>query len=304
MREAIDTPCRYVSDNDKTASSPATKLDDLVPAGEVCALSDAISDSGAKVFEFSVPPFEVGHCQYTAIDLAGGKPIEETSVRQSRRSECCGRRGSPLRRGVFLPRSVNRWHRCRHANRSLSLSCLASFVMKNERMTFIVDRPCGQFPQKALTEQRIAFDRRHVGDHISYYVSPHPEFVQNESFTRLLRAVSQDVCTSSNEITVAHRSCSSKCKKHIGGDCYFTCPAIDDERQGDHTIDLNRHCVDTITLKFHLDGFSTGGLPFDHRGRRNRNQRSSFGRCQSINQSIQPRHQPGIAERAEMQLVR
>jgi hypothetical protein len=74
--EAVDSPCRYVSDNDKSASGPATDLDDLVPAREISTLFNGVPDSGAKVFEFSIPPLEVRHCRSAAIDVIDRKPIE------------------------------------------------------------------------------------------------------------------------------------------------------------------------------------------------------------------------------------
>jgi hypothetical protein len=175
MREAVDTPCRYVSNNDKTASGPATELDDLLPAGEVCTLFDAVPDAGAKVFEFTVPLLKVGHCRSTAIDLADGKPSEETGLMQSRRSGRYWRWGYPLL-----------WRRCRN---HLPLPRRPGPVGKDKNVSFVINCPRRQFREKALAEQRGPFYRRHVRSHISKNMIPYSQFVQNKPFTRLLCAV-------------------------------------------------------------------------------------------------------------------
>jgi len=51
-------------------------LYDLVPAREVSPLFNGVLDSGAKVFEFPIPPLEVRHCRSAAIDIIDRKPIE------------------------------------------------------------------------------------------------------------------------------------------------------------------------------------------------------------------------------------
>jgi hypothetical protein len=70
-----------------------------------------------------------------------------------------------------------------------------------QRGSFAVDGPGRQFGEKALTQQKIAFDWGDTRSHILYGVIAHPQLMKNEASALELGAIGQGIGLCPDEIS-------------------------------------------------------------------------------------------------------
>jgi hypothetical protein len=68
-----------------------------------------------------------------------------------------------------------------------------------------------------LAKEGIAFDRRHVRNHVGYDVAAYVYFMKDESLARNCRTIGQDIPPGSDEVVKAHGSSSAKCLEDTQG---------------------------------------------------------------------------------------